>query len=103
MLKIIGGRSYEYESVRVNGKPVKRYLGPGPPADVAEAVTALARAEAAGRRAEFEAMAARDDELDSQVDDVVERAALVADAVLIAAGYWRPARKPWRKRRWPTA
>lgn len=101
MLKIIGNKSYEYRSVRVDGRPVKKYVGPGPSADVAEMILAATRAEAEEERAEFRAMVARDGEVDGEAERLAEGAFLAAEALLLAAGMHRPSRGPWRRRRCP--
>ena len=90
---------YYYRSVRVNGKPRRRYVGSGAIGQLAAQMDALKRAQrtvegdrAAGARAAHEAM---DDDLRA----VGRLADALARAALIAAGCHRHHRGEWRRKR----
>jgi hypothetical protein len=95
------GRKYFYKSIRVDGQSRKVYVGAGPAAEAAAAEVEQRRLERkavsetrATRRAE---VGAAEGPLDALCDSLDE---LVA-AVLLALGYHRHDRGPWRKRRDP--
>src|SRR5262249_9085371 len=91
-----GRRSYYYRSVRRAGKVVKVYHGTGPVGRLAAEVDALRRAE---QRAEADARKAQQDGLDAAVKltrDLSAECELLAAATLLAAGYHRASRHPWR-------
>jgi len=83
-----GKRKYYYRSRWVDGRVVKEYVGSGPEAE-AEAKKAAQWREFLRRVAEVEAILDRLDEVCN----------LAADAIMVAAGYYRHDRGPWRKRR----
>jgi hypothetical protein len=94
-----GGRAYYYRGRRAGGRVVKEYVGAGPAADLVARHDALARDR---RQAEAEAARRTADELaalDAAVAPLDELTDLVARAALLSAGYHRPNRGPWRKRR----
>ena len=91
-----GERSYFYRSVRHDGKVVKVYYGAGPVGRLAAEVDARCRAE---QKAEIETRKARKDRLDAAMTltrDLSEGCELLAAATLLAAGFHRPSRHPWR-------
>jgi hypothetical protein len=87
-----GNRRYYYRARRASGRVVKEYVGSGPEAEAA------ARRDAEG--------AARDRELRRKrgalvaairsLEDLTE---LLVAATMCAAGYHKPKRGPWRKKR----
>lgn len=94
-----GGRRYFYAAERVGDRVVKRYVGSGRVAELAAELDADTRA---GKDADTE----RDrkereelDALDNALNDVNELADALTAAALVAAGFHRHHRGPWRKRR----
>jgi hypothetical protein len=93
-----GNRDYYYQARRVGGRVVKEYVPPL----VAEAAALLdqdrreqrAAAAAAGKAAR-DALAA----LDAELAPLCELADALARGALLAAGYHRHHRGPWRKHR----
>ncbi|MBY0456956.1 MAG: hypothetical protein K2V38_06445 [Gemmataceae bacterium] len=94
-----GSASYYYTAERIDGRVVKQYVGTGPVAELAaelDAIRMQERAEAAEReRCDREELAA----LESALTPLNELADALTAAALVAAGYHRPKRGPWRKRR----
>src|SRR5262245_54971646 len=91
-----GQRRYYYRSVRRDGKVKKLYYGAGFVGRLAAAVDALRHAE---RQAEEAARRAVKDRLDIAVRvtcDLSRGCELLAAATLLAAGYHRASRHPWR-------
>ena len=94
-----GNRDYFYTAERVNGRVVKRYVGGGAVAELAARMDAVQR-EIAATAAEDNRLARAD--ADAVADALAPLDALadaLTDAVLIAAGFHRHRRGPWRKRR----
>lgn len=94
-----GSQVYYFRALRQDGRIVKQYFGRGPEAAVAAEEDASRRTQQAAlrqahqqQRSEFDAVADRIAVLGNESD------AMVA-AALLAAGFHRPQRKPWRKRR----
>jgi hypothetical protein len=95
------GRLYLYRSWRdpATGQVRKQYLGTGARAEEVARQHAARRAErAALRQAEQERRLANL-VLADQVATVSAGTDALVEAALLAAGYHRPGRKPWRKRR----
>jgi hypothetical protein len=94
-----GRQAYYYQVFRRNGRLEKRYVGRGASAAAIAKQDATRRAErAAARQAEWQQRQA----FDAKLAQLAEMAAEVDAAVVAAlamAGYHRPQRKPWRKRR----
>src|SRR5262249_29481944 len=91
-----GERTYFYRSIRREGRVKKLYYGAGPVGHLAAEVEALRRAE---QRADAEACKAQKGRLDAAVTltrDLSAGCELLAAAPLLAAGYHRPSRHPWR-------
>src|SRR4051794_18721354 len=91
-----GNKTYFYRSVFCDGKVKKIYYGAGPAGKLAADADALRRAE---RKAEEEARRWQKDQLDAAVTltrDLNLGCELLAAATLLAAGYHRPCRHPWR-------
>jgi hypothetical protein len=91
--------TYFYTAERVGGRVVKRYVGTGKVAELAaqlEAATSAQKAADAERqRREREQL----DALDESLNALHELADTLTDAALVAAGFHRHHRGPWRKRR----
>jgi hypothetical protein len=93
-------RGYVYETFRDGGRVCRRYVGAGDTVALALKLERLKRK--AEERARSQKQAERDEQrqkveipvalLDAQTSEVLE-------ALLVAAGYHRPQRGPWRKRR----
>ena len=94
-----GGQRYYYTAERVDGRVVKRYVGAGPlVAEFAVLQTefrAAEAAEAARLRRQRDELAALGDAV-AALDGLADA---VAAAALVAAGFHRHHRGPWRKRR----
>src|SRR5262245_38379704 len=86
-----GGRYYT-RTRRVAGRVVREYLGTG-----AGAVEAAAADEA--RRRQLQADVAARRALDAAIRELDQLVDLFVRAAMLAAGYHRPNRGPWRKRR----
>lgn len=93
------GGVYYTRSKRVNGRVVREYVGTGLAGELAEAEDRLARFERADRRErlretehELEELARIAGGFDKMVEATVREA-------LTAAGYHRPGRGRWRKKR----
>jgi hypothetical protein len=93
-----GNRDYYYQANRVGSRVVKEYVPPL----VAEAAAqidqdrrAMRTAEAAARKEARDALAV----LDAQLAPLCELADALARGAILAAGYHRHHRGPWRKRR----
>jgi len=94
-----GGASYYYTAERVNSRVVKTYVGSGPAAECAALLRAEARAEAAAEREAREREVAELAALGAALAPLDELADALTAAALVAAGYHRHHRGPWRKRR----
>ena len=86
------GRPYYTRTRRENGRVIREYIGVGQ-----EGQQAAEEDEARRRQVEADRDAAR--ALAEDVQTLSEFAELLAQAALLAAGYHRPNRGPWRKRR----
>jgi hypothetical protein len=96
-----GNQRYYYRSKRVGDRVVKQYVGPGRTGSVIAALHEIRQAQKAVER---EALQADMDEvalLEAAFNPLDEFATAVAETALFAAGYHRPKRGPWRKRRVP--
>lgn len=93
-----GSGRYYYTAERVGGRVVKRYV---PPQFAALAATldAQAREERADAAAELRAERDRLAALDAALAPLDELANDMAAGAMLAAGYHRHHRGPWRKRR----
>ncbi len=89
-LEIRGGKKYLYRSHRINGRVVKEYVGSGSEAEEAARREAATRAEFA----ELKRIGVILDALRIAIDVAIEEH-------MLAAGYHKPKRGPWRKRRQP--
>ena len=96
-----GSRSYFYVTQRVNGRPVRRYVGAAddPAAELAAAADHLRRLgrEAAAR--ERHAEQARHREAEAPLLALCVRTDVLTRAALLSAGFHRHHRGPWRRRR----
>jgi hypothetical protein len=94
-----GNQRYFYRSKRVGDRVVKEYVGPGLAGSHFEALHEVRQAQKAVEReaiqADMDAVAL----LEAAFNPLDEFATAVAETALLAAGYHRPKRGPWRKRR----
>jgi hypothetical protein len=97
----VGSRRYYYRSERVSGRPVRRYVGTGPVAELAAAADDLRRMERAIAAREREAEQARFREAEAPLLRLCGLTELLARAALVAAGYHRHDRGAWRRCREP--
>ena len=86
-----GQHLYYYRVHRRNGRVVKEYLGRGPAAVAAAQQDAARQAERAARQLDLA--------VTEQIMAAGKEADALVDAALLAAGYHRPQRKAWRKRK----
>jgi hypothetical protein len=94
-----GGRQLLYLSRRVNGKPKKIYVGTGPLADL---LAAELESRKQARKASAEACAswrANVAAAENPLDALCAGLDQVTSASLLAHGYHRHDRGPWRKKR----
>jgi hypothetical protein len=99
MLLNRGGRQLLYLSRRVNGKPKKIYVGTGPLADL---LAAELEARKRARKATAEACAAWKAKVfavEEPLDELCADLEQLTAASLLARGYHRHHRGPWRKKR----
>ena len=86
------GRPYYTRTRRENGRVIREYIGVGE-------VGQRAAEEDEARRRQAEADREADRALAEEIRSLSELADLLARSALLAAGYHRPNRGPWRKRR----
>jgi hypothetical protein len=94
-----GRRQYYYRPRRRDGRVVREYLGRGTIGAAAARLDAEARAR---REAEARALASLRVRLEgpqAALDRFDRVCVMMLDAALLAAGYRRLPRRPWRKRR----
>jgi hypothetical protein len=93
------GGLYYTKSKKIGNQVVREYVGTGPLAQLAAEMDALDRQrrqeEAEAWRVEREYMEA----LETPIEELCEATEVLAQAALLAAGYHRHNRGPWRKRR----
>jgi len=94
-----GSRKYYYRSVRVNGRAVRRYIGPRAIGEVAEAVDAYRRLERVIETREREAEQARLRQAEAPLLVLCESTGVLTRAALVAAGYYQHDRGAWRHSR----
>jgi hypothetical protein len=92
-----GEQSFYYCGRRIDGKVVKTYCGGGLAGRAAAEADARRRIEEQARRSALLAEQERLKELESLARPLYEQCELLAEAPLLAAGYHRPFRQPWRK------
>jgi predicted phage gp36 major capsid-like protein len=91
-----GGERYYYTAKRVGGRVVKQYVGAGYIGELTAKYDAATRAE---RAADAEDDRQARDDLDAALDPLHDLADALTVAALVAAGFHRHHRGPWRKRR----
>ena len=94
-----GHGRYYIRSRRQGGRIVREYLGAGDYGEYFAALDARARAERAGRAADFWTEFDGLDEIDKLVAAYVKTVEVAAREALVAAGYRQHQRGEWRKTR----
>ena len=98
---IRGGRAYQYRTTRQGGKVACRYEAALPAADVGllRELTAAGRSRREMEHAAWEAERRRLEEAERHAIEADAAYDGLATAALVAAGYHRPGRDKWRRRR----
>jgi hypothetical protein len=94
-----GKGKYYYRSLRVNGRVVKEYVGAGPAAEEIAKLDADARRMAAAEKAAWREKMAKYAEITAMIIRLNELSDLLIAVTMCAAGYHKPNRGPWRKKR----
>jgi hypothetical protein len=85
----VGRRRYYYRSEWVAGRPMRRYVGTGPAAELAAAADDLRRLERALEARERQAEQARFREAEVPLLQLCRLTDTLTRAALVAAGYYR--------------
>lgn len=93
------GRLFYYREFRRGRRVVKEYVGGGAVGEAAAREDAARRAQRAAQRHEEQKRRQADLGLQQTVLTVSADADAMLEAALLVAGFHRPQRKPWRKRR----
>jgi hypothetical protein len=93
-----GGKSYYYRSVRVNGRPVKQYVGTGPHADEAARAVRERRENKETQRLTFQHERNRLSCAETALKELRLLVKLLFRAHLLLGGYHEH-RRQWRRRR----
>lgn len=96
-----GTQSYYYRSVRSGRRVTKTYVGTGPLAAIEAAMDAQKRAERQAKVDAWQQARQEMEALDAQFTAWWTASSTLIDAYLIATGYYRHERGPWRKRAEP--
>ena len=94
-----GNGTYYYTAERVGGRVVKRYVGTGRVAELAAQLDAITRQRDALQADQQRQVRDEMGALDEALAPLNELADLLTRAALVAAGFHRHHRGPWRKRR----
>jgi hypothetical protein len=94
-----GDRTYLYSSEWRDGRSVRTYLGTGAVGEAAAAEVEAQRLDQRRRREALAKLERRHREALRLADGSRRACELLVTAELTAAGYHRPAHKPWRRRR----
>jgi hypothetical protein len=90
---------YYYRTRKIRGRVVREYFGAGPAAELAAQEDQRRRRQREAERAAWQAEKETLAELERAVSRLDEQVDLLATAALLAAGYHRPKRGPWRRKR----
>jgi hypothetical protein len=96
--KYRNGRRYYYQSIRSGGRVQTLYVGTGPDA---EGIALLAREGREAREYEWKRRKAErreEDDVEHAFIEMFDRIGVVAEAVMVAAGFHRHNRGEWRRR-----
>jgi hypothetical protein len=94
-----GGRRYYYTAKRIGGRVVKQYVGVGYIGELTAKYDAATRAERAVDAEDDRQARDELNDLDAALDPLHDLADALTAAALVAAGFHRHHRGPWRKRR----
>ena len=97
----VGSKRYYYRSQRVAGRPVRRYVGTGPVADLAAATDYLRKLEHAIAARELKAEQARRHQAEAPLGALCRLTDFLTRATFVTAGYHQHDRGAWRRRRDP--
>src|SRR5260370_23738778 len=92
-----GRRAYYYRAIRVAGRVRKVYCGGGMVGQLAAAADARRRADQQAQLVGWLAGRARLEEVECLTRQLQKECELLAEAVLLAAGFHRPERRHWRR------
>ena len=91
-----GDKRYFYRSVRVGGVTKKLYYGGGIFGQLAAGAEALRRADSAAVKEVVDAQKGLVEEALRLTLELCDTCGFVAEASMLAAGFHRPSRHPWR-------
>src|SRR5215831_66151 len=94
----VGLRRYYYRSEWVSGRPVRRYVGTGPVAELAAAADDLRKLKRVIAAREQKAEQARWQAALGPLRELCSGTGLLVKATLLCAGYSQHARSSWRKK-----
>jgi hypothetical protein len=94
----VGTKRYYYRSERVNGEPVRRYVGKGQAGEVAAEIVNLRRLEREITARELKAEMDRLRKVEVPLRELCEISEMLTRAALMVAGYHQHARGKWRRR-----
>ena len=95
----VGSRRYYYRSQRVAGRPVRRYVGTGPVADLAAAADELRKLKHAIADRELKAEQTRRHQAETPLGALCRLTDFLTRATFVTAGYHQHDRGAWRRRR----
>ena len=95
-----GNKSYFYRTRRIGGRVVKIYMGGGRVGEQAAERDAAQRATRAMQRRTMHQVQQQYEAVDDQLTTADAEADAITEAMLLAAGYYRHSRGPWRRRRY---
>ena len=93
------GGPYYTRSKKVNGRVIREYVGGGALGEIAARMDTLERRQREEEAALWREERERLEALDGITEELYEAAETLANATLVAAGYYRHKRGEWRKRR----
>jgi hypothetical protein len=97
--EVRGNRRFYYTSITSGGRSTKRYLGRGEAAELAAAAVEQRKAERTQQAGQACQERERHAATEGPLAELCDKADALLAAALTAAGYHRPARGPWRRKR----
>ena len=95
----VGSRRYYYRSQRVAGRPVRRYVGTGPVAELAAATDEIRKLKRAIEARERQGEQVRHRQAEAPLLSLCGVTDVLSRAALVAAGCYRHDRGAWRRSR----